>query len=204
MASTDSVLGENQTPALEYLNKTTVLKCYSTQNSRSTEQIVHLVGTAHVSKKSCIVVQNVIREVQPEVLSPIPQRHSSAVCTTGHFSGALSSEERDSEASACRCRPSLSLRHDVYDDRLCVSQRRRRICERHCWPGAKDRRHCSMRSTRGCCLDSDPKWRCPPPHPSIAPERHVHRVCQGRNSVWPLKSPERSAPMSCSAIDLCV
>ena len=53
----------------EALNKTTVLKCHSEKNPHSAEQLIHIVGTAHVSQKSCKVVQSVIQDVKPEVWS---------------------------------------------------------------------------------------------------------------------------------------
>lgn len=59
--------GEVNALAEEALNKTIVLKCHSTKNKTSKEQEIHIVGTAHISKKSCNVVRHVIQTVQPEV-----------------------------------------------------------------------------------------------------------------------------------------
>jgi len=58
------------------LHRTTVLKCHSTKNPHSKEQTIHIVGTAHVSKKSCQLVREVIRAVRPQVTMLYPNQRA--------------------------------------------------------------------------------------------------------------------------------
>lgn len=67
MSDAKAINGEVVLAALEALNKTTQLKCHSDRNPYSAVQNVYIVGTAHISKKSCNVVQNVIQTIKPDV-----------------------------------------------------------------------------------------------------------------------------------------
>ena len=100
MTETAEGTGDVETIALEALNKITVLKYNSAKNPKSKEQEIHLVGTAHISKKSCEVVRHVIQNVKPEVLKF--SNGDLLKCAAGSFLGALQCTNTNSKTTKKR------------------------------------------------------------------------------------------------------